>query len=340
MTTYKESGVDIDLADRAKAEIKKHVKETFNRQTVVETGFFCGGVEIDCSKYKQPVIMASNDGVGTKMIVAKMAGDYSNVGEDIVNACANDLITSGAEPTMFLDYIASDKINPQVASDIVKGIARTCKKLNIVLVGGETAQMPGTYIAGEHDLAGTVIGLVEKTEIINGKQIEAGDVLIGISSKGLHTNGYSLARAVLFKKHKVTDYSPELGRTIGECLLEPHREYVTLIRELKTHVKLKGIAHITGGGITENLPRILPQGIGAKITKGTFEVQPIFKLIQKEGEVPEADMYRTFNMGVGMIICVNKKDSMSAFMQIKKMNEKCWIIGETIKGSGVDYEEN
>ncbi len=339
MATYRDSGVDIDLADKAKSQIKEYVKSTFTSDSVQNAGFFCGGIKLDLKGYKEPVLMASTDGVGTKMMIARMMNKYDTVGIDLVNHSANDLLTSGAKPLIFLDYIASEKIIPEVSAEIVRGIASACKKLGIVLVGGETAQMPGVYVKGETDLAGTIVGIVDKSEIINGSSIKDGDVLIGISSNGLHTNGYSLARKILFSDcgYNAEDYSSELNVKIGDALLEPHREYVTAVFELMKKVKIKGIAHITGGGITDNLPRILPEGLGAKISMGTWEILPVFRLIQKKGNVPESDMLRTFNMGIGLVIAVEKSDLSSAMEILGRIGEKSWVIGSVVKGSGVNY---
>ncbi len=339
MATYRDSGVDIDLAENAKSRIKEYVKSTYTANSVQNAGFFCGGIKLDLKGYKEPILMASTDGVGTKMMVARMMNKFDTVGIDLVNHSANDLLTSGAKPLIFLDYIASEKINPIISSELVKGIAAACKKLNIVLVGGETAQMPGVYVKGETDLAGTIVGVVEKSEIIDGSMTKESDVLIGIASNGLHTNGYSLARRILFadNKLKAEDHVKELDAILGDVLLVPHREYVKTVFELRKNFKIKGIAHITGGGITDNLPRILPEGIGAKIIMGSWEILPIFRLLQKKGNVPEEDMLRTFNMGVGLAIAVEKSDADNVILLLKKMNEKCWIIGSMVKGKGVSY---
>ncbi len=339
MTTYSEAGVDIDLADKAKAKIKQYVKETYTKDSVLDAGFFCGGIRLDLKQYKEPVLMLGNDGVGTKMVIARMMNKYDTVGIDLVNHCANDVLASGAKPLFFLDYIASEKIVPEVAAGIVKGIAAACKKLGVVLVGGETAQMPGVYVKGETDLAGTMGGMVDRHEIIDGREISEGDVLIGIASTGLHTNGYSLARKILLDdcSYKVNDFIKELDSRLGDALLAPHREYVTTVFQLKAHIAIKGIAHITGGGMTDNLPRILPNGLGARISLGTWEMLPIFRLLQEKGNVPEAEMLHTFNMGVGLIIAVDRKEAARALVRLRQEKEKAWIIGEVVKGAGVKY---
>ncbi|MBI3034185.1 phosphoribosylformylglycinamidine cyclo-ligase [Candidatus Woesearchaeota archaeon] len=342
MTTYKDSGVDIDVAEKAKARIKELVKGTLTADSFVKPGFFCGGIRLNLNKYREPVLMLSADGVGTKLMVARMMNKYDTVGIDLVNHCANDILTSGAKPLFFLDYIASGKIDQDIAPEIVKGVAEACKKLGITLAGGETAQMPGVYVKGENDIAGVIGGLVEESEIIDGSRIAEGDALIGVASTGLHTNGYSLARKVLFEMagYKPGDYIKELNSTIGEALLEPHREYVGMFLGLEKKFIIKGIAHITGGGITDNLPRILPEGVGAKIITKNWEVPPIFRLLQKKGGIPDSDMMRTFNMGIGIILAVDKRDAAGMLAKLRQMKEKAWIIGETASGNGVKYAED
>ncbi len=332
MATYRDSGVDIDLAENAKSRIKEYVKSTYTANSVQNAGFFCGGIKLNLKDYKEPVLMASTDGVGTKMMVARMMNKFDTVGIDLVNHSANDLLTSGAKPLIFLDYIASEKIDPLIASELVKGIAAACKKLNIVLVGGETAQMPGVYVKGETDLAGTIVGVVDKPEIIDGSSIRDGDVIIAVASNGLHTNGYSLARKVLLQAFKINDYVDEIGSTIGEALLAPHIEYVSVFNEIKKIARIKGIAHITGGGMTDNIPRILPEGFSASINLSSWEVPPLFKLIQSKGDIPADDMLRTFNMGVGMVFVVGKEDAHKVVS-----GKKAWIIGEIGYGEGVLY---
>ncbi len=340
MTTYKDSGVDIEIAEKAKDEIKKLVRQTYNDKTVMDAGFFCGGMLADFRDYREPVLMLSNDGVGTKMAIARMMNKYDSIGFDLVNHCANDILMSGAKPLFFLDYIASEKIVPEVSVEIVRGIVEACKKLGIVLIGGETAQMPGVYVKGETDVAGTIGGIVERSEILDGRLIREGDAIIGVASAGLHTNGYSLARKVLFEDNKFSvndELLPEI--TLGNALLEPHREYVTLYFEMRKHIRIKGMSHVTGGGMTDNIPRILPRGLGAKIVKGTWEVLPIFNLIKEKGNVPEEDMIRTFNMGIGLVIVVDKSDATGALFRLRQMKEKAWVIGEVTKGEGVVYAE-
>ncbi len=341
MTTYKDSGVDIDVAEKAKARIKELVKGTLNSSSFVRPGFFCGGIKLDTKGFKSPVLMLSADGVGTKLMIAKLMNRYDTVGFDLVNHCANDILTSGAKPLFFLDYIASERINPEVASALVGGVADACKKLGITLAGGETAQMPGVYVKGEHDLAGVIGGLVEESDVIDGSSISAGDALIGVSSSGLHTNGYSLARKVLFEIAglKVGDFVPELNSAVGDALLSPHREYVSVFSVLSSKVKVKGISHITGGGMTDNIPRILPSGLGVNIILGNWQVPPIFDIIQKKGNVPDDDMLRTFNMGIGIVFVVDKREAASALAVLVKNKEKAWIIGEVVEGKGVSYVE-
>ncbi|MBI2133137.1 phosphoribosylformylglycinamidine cyclo-ligase [Candidatus Woesearchaeota archaeon] len=341
MATYKDSGVDIDAADSAKELIKGYVRSTFTKDSINNAGFFCGGIKLDLGGYNDPVLMASTDGVGTKMMIARMMNRFDTVGFDLVNHSANDLITSGAKPLIFLDYIASEMVDPKIASELVKGVAAACKKLGMVLVGGETAQMPGVYVKGETDLAGTIVGIVEKSGIIDGSSIKEGDSLVGIASNGLHTNGYSLARKILFDHcgFGVNDYFAELGGSLGDVLLEPHRDYVSTIFELSAVVKIKGIAHITGGGITDNLPRILPKGLGAVISTNSWVVPHVFRFLQEKGDVHFDDMFRTFNMGIGIIVVVDKSDVPVIVDRLKRMGEKSCIMGSVVRGKGVSYVE-
>lgn len=332
MTTYRDAGVDIDAADAVKSRIRELAMSTFSDAAFVKAGFFCGGVKVPVMK--EPVLMLSNDGVGTKMIVARMAGRYGSVGVDLVHACANDLVTCGAKPLFFLDYIASERVDGRVSVEIVSGIAKACRDLGIVLVGGETAQMPGVYVKGEVDVAGTVGGFVERSEVIDGSSIAEGDVLIGVASSGLHTNGYSLARKVLLEKFGLEEKVPALNETLADVLLEPHAEYVSLVLEMRG--VLKGVAHITGGGLTDNVPRIIPEGLGTRIVLGSWDVLPVFSLIQSEGSVPMDGMLRAFNMGVGLVVAVGRESAARVLFDIRR-KRKAWIIGEVVKGEGVEF---
>jgi phosphoribosylformylglycinamidine cyclo-ligase len=321
MATYKDAGVDRDAANETVKAMKKHVKSTYNKNVLSTHGNFGGLYKLD--KYNNPVLVSSMDGVGTKLKIAFMANKHDSVGQCLVNHCVNDILVQGATPLFFLDYFSVGRLQPDVATEIVKGFSMACKENSCVLIGGETAEMPDLYRAGEYDLAGCIIGAVEKDNIITGKKIKPGDKIIGLKSSGLHTNGYSLARQVLLDKYDISSEIEELGCTLGEELLKIHTSYLEVV---KPHLnKLKGLAHITGGGLVENIPRILPKDVNAKLNKSSWEILPIFKLIQKEGNVPEDDMFRTFNMGIGMVLIVDKETEISEGI----------VIGEIVEGNGV-----
>jgi len=336
-TSYKEAGVDISTADYAKSLIKKRVRETFNTNVLVDVGLFGGILSInELKSYKHPALVLSMDGVGTKTMIASMVNKWDTVGIDIVNHSINDILVQGAKPLYFLDYIASDKLSPEIVEQIVKGLSIACKKLGIVLIGGETAQMPSVYSKNEYDIVGCIGGVVEKSEIINGSKIKDGDVVIGLASSGLHTNGYSLARYILFEKNKLKagDYRKELNETIGSALLEPHREYASVILPLLNKIEIKGMAHITGGGFYDNIPRIIPQGLGVEIYKNSWQVLPIFSLIKKLGSIDDKEMHHVFNMGIGLAIIVDRKVSEKVLALLKK-DVNSYIIGRVVKGNGV-----
>ena len=325
MITYKSAGVDIEKANEFVEYIKRKVKENFNLE---EFGGFASGFQI--KGYKNPVVFTTTDGVGTKLKVAQELDKHDTVGIDLVAMNVNDLITTGANPFIFLDYIATGKLKLEVMKQIIDGIIKGCKEGEVILAGGETAEMPGFYPEGVYDLAGFCVGLCEKEEVINTKEINEGDVLIGLKSSGFHSNGYSLIRKVLeLKKIKYTDYIQEFGKTIGEILLIPTRIYVKEIKKIKRKVKIKGIAHITGGGIPENLIRILPEGVKAIVHKKNIPENPVFKWIQELGKIEEREMFRTFNMGVGMIIAVSKEET----DKVLKLLKDSFYLGEIVKGS-------
>jgi phosphoribosylformylglycinamidine cyclo-ligase len=326
--SYKQAGVDIDEADRAVASISKMARATFTKGVLTEIGSF--GACFALPKMRQPVLISSVDGVGTKLKVAFMADKHDTIGEDLVNHCVNDIAVQGATPLYFLDYLAVGKLNAHVASQIVSGIARGCKANGCALIGGETAEMPGLYKDGEYDLAGTIVGAAEKTKIITGAKLRAGDLLLSLPSTGLHTNGYSLARKILFDiaGYTVETTLPELGRTLGEELLQPHRSYLKPIQALAKAGILLGAAHITGGGITDNLPRILPKGLAAVIDTSAWTIPPVFEVMQKIGNVPQDDFRRTFNLGAGMILAVPAKKVSEAERVLKRLKERYWLIGE------------
>ncbi len=335
-TTYKESGVDIDAAAESVNRIKEHVKRTFTPDVRMDIGKFGGA--ISAARLKQmedPVIVSSIDGVGTKMIVAKMMNKWDTVGKDIVNHSVGDILTTGAEPMFFLDYIANEKMEPNVMEQIVKGMSEACMEAKVAIIGGELAEMPGTYMKGERDIAGCIVGTVERSRMIDGSRVQEGDVLIGIASNGLHTSGYSLARKVLFDVagYSVTDKPEELGgESVGEALLRPHTLYSNAVLPLLKQFDIRGIAHITGGGLVDNTPRIFPKGLSAMIQKSAMPVPHIFRLIQKKGNVPEDDMYRSFNMGIGLVLIVGQAQADGIMSTINNSGLKSNVIGRMVKG--------
>ena len=326
---YKASGVDIDAGNEAVRRIRGLARSTFTPNVLSDIGSFGGLFRFTTGSFQDPVLVSSADGVGTKLRVAFLADKHDTVGEDLVNHCVNDILVQGAEPLFFLDYFGTGRLSPAVAESVVTGMARACRANDCALLGGETAEMPGFYADGEYDIAGFIVGVVERGRLITGATIAPGDVLIGVPSTGLHTNGYSLARRIAFDhlQLKVDSLVPELGRSIGEALLEPHRSYLPLIKPLLATGSIKGMAHITGGGITENLPRILPQGTAARIRTSSWSVPRLFTWLQESGRVPMDDMMRTFNMGIGLIVAVapDKADHVKSALAGK-------IIGEIVSG--------
>jgi phosphoribosylformylglycinamidine cyclo-ligase len=320
---YRQSGVDIDAGNETVRRIKSLARSTFTPGVLSEIGSFGGLFRLDRERYQDPVLVSSADGVGTKLKVAFMTGRHDTVGGDLVNHCVNDILVQGAEPLFFLDYLATGRLDPSVAEQVVSGVARACRENGCALIGGETAEMPGFYADGEYDIAGFIVGVVDKANVIDGKAILPGDVLIGLPSAGLHTNGYSLARRVLFE---VAGWKPEtrlpaLGTTIGDVLLAPHRSYLSLVRPLVEARCVKGLAHITGGGMTENLPRILPEGCAAEIDLRSWSVPPIFSLLQEHGAVPREEMFRAFNMGIGLIVACGARDAERVINTVARAGE-------------------
>jgi phosphoribosylformylglycinamidine cyclo-ligase len=301
---YKASGVDIDAGNEAVRRIRSLARGTFTPGVLSDIGSFGGLFRLDRDRYQEPVLVSSADGVGTKLKVAFMTGRHGTVGADLVNHCVNDILVQGAEPLFFLDYLATGRLDPAVAAEVVGGIALACRENGCALLGGETAEMPGFYADGEYDIAGFIVGIVERFRVIDGRSIVPGDVLIGLPSAGLHTNGYSLARRVLFETTGWTAGTvvPELGVTVGDALLAPHRSYLAMVRPLLAGQTLKGLAHITGGGITENLPRVLPEGCSAEIDLRAWSVPALFQLLQERGQIPRDEMFRAFNMGIGLVL--------------------------------------
>lgn len=325
--TYKDSGVDIKAGEDLVDSIKDVVKETHNANVVSNIGGFGGLFSADFGSMKNPVLVSSVDGVGTKLIVAFRSEKYDTVGQDLVNHCVNDIAVCGATPLFFLDYFSTGKLEQKVGFDVVSGFAKACKENGVALIGGETAEMPDIYDSGEFDLAGTIVGVVDRDHLITGAKIQKGDLLIGFKSSGLHTNGYSLARKVLFSEYDVNDQPKELERTVGEELLQVHRSYLHIISELKDVEGVNGFSHITGGGIVGNTKRILPDGLKLDIDWKSWERPAIFDLIQKTGNVPEDDLRATFNLGIGLIAVVSK----DAAEDVKK---RCSELGEEIAQIG------
>ncbi len=327
--TYKESGVDIQAGEESVRRIKSLVKQTFRPEVLTDIGLFGGLFRADFKDYRKPVLVSSVDGVGTKLKVAFAMNRHDTIGEDLVNHCVNDILTSGAKPLFFLDYISLGKVDPDMVTKIVSGFARGCKHSNCSLIGGETAEMSDLYRPGEYDLAGTIVGIVDEDKIISGKDIRKGDVLIGLASNGLHTNGYTLARRVLFDHAglKADSFIGELNQTIGEALLAVHKCYLNLVSPLIDRFEIKGIAHITGGGIVGNLSRIIPASLKIKIDWKSWLTPVIFRLIQKLGDVPEDDMRRAFNLGIGMILVVAPEKADSLRLAIENAGEMANVIG-------------
>src|SRR3989338_2009964 len=306
---YSDAGVNIDAGDEAVERIKQHVKKTYSPAVLSGVGGFGSAYDLQSimERYTHPVLVQSVDGVGTKLMVAQMLGAYKSIGHDIVGNCCGDIVVMGARPLTFLDYIAASKLEPAIIEEIVSGMADACALSHVSLIGGETAEMPGVYRDGEHDVVGHVTGVVEKEKMITGARITPGDVVLGLASRGLHTNGFSLARKLFFEvgKYTVHSYIEELDTTVGTALLKPHTNYTNpILSLLDANVEIKGMAHITGGGMTENIPRVLPEGCAVEIHKGAWPVLPIFDVMQRIGDVPESEMYRTFNMGIGMALIV------------------------------------
>jgi len=354
---YARAGVDIDLGNKVKATLPELLASTHRREVLGKVGGFGGLFALDVKRYREPVLVSSVDGVGTKLKIAFAMNRHDTIGQDLVNHCVNDIAVLGAEPLFFLDYLGTGKLEPKVFTDIVRGFAKACAENNCALIGGETAQMPGFYQAGEYDVSGTIVGVVEKARMLNGqKTIRRSDIVIGIESSGLHTNGYSLARKIFFEqlRMKPTTRVPELKNTIGAELLKVHVSYGPLVQSLLTRFNvppasrrvrartrqdaggtfIRAFAHITGGGFIDNIPRVLPQNCDVVIRKGSWEMLPIFKIIEAKGGVPEAELYQVFNMGIGMVAIVANERANDALKFINASGHRAWIIGEVVSGRG------
>ena len=335
MLDYKNAGVDIEAGYKSVELMKKHVKETMRKEVLGGLGGFSGAFSLESFKgMEKPTLVSGTDGVGTKLKLAFLLDKHDTIGIDCVAMCVNDIACAGAEPLFFLDYIACGKNFPEKIATIVEGVANGCKQSNAALIGGETAEMPGFYPEDEYDLAGFAVGIVDEKDLISGKDLKEGDVLIGISSSGVHSNGFSLVRKIFeMTRENLNTYHESLGRTLGEALLEPTKIYVKALREIKeSGVRIKACSHITGGGFYENIPRMLPEGMHAMINKNSYEIPAIFKLMQKEANIDEEMMYNTFNMGIGMIVAVDKADVDKTLKALSDVNEVANVLGEIKAG--------
>jgi phosphoribosylformylglycinamidine cyclo-ligase len=334
-TTYRDAGVDIDAMNMAVLRMKEHVRATFTPQVLTDIGSFGGMYQLEAAEMKQPVLVASIDGVGTKVRVACAMDRHDTIGGDLVSHCVNDILVQGARPLFFLDYFATGRLSPDIVVEVVKGLSAGCRATGCVLIGGETAEMPGVYAEGEYDLAGCIVGIVERDRVVTGEGIEPGDAVIGLASNGLHTNGYSLARHILFDTAGLSPLNtpPQLaGRSIGDVLLDPHRCYASAVLPLLERFHIKGMAHITGGGFYDNIPRILPSDCSVTVDRRLWTVPPIFTYIQELGNVPDHEMYRTFNMGIGMVIICRREEAMEIITELSLAGETAALIGEVHRG--------
>jgi phosphoribosylformylglycinamidine cyclo-ligase len=340
---YARAGVDIDLGNRVKATLPRLLASTRRQGVLGKVGGFGGLFALDTRRYRKPVLVSSVDGVGTKLKIAFAMDRHDTIGQDLVNHCVNDIAVLGAEPLFFLDYLGTGKLKPRVFNEIIRGFARACAENHCALIGGETAQMPGFYQPGEYDVSGTIVGVVEKKRMLDGRTIRPGDVVLGIASSGLHTNGYSLARRIFFDQMGLKPRSrvEELGNTLGDELLKVHVSYGPLMQSLLKRFNrdgqsnvIKGLAHITGGGFIDNIPRVLPKRCDVLIHKGTWDILPIFQLIEAHGGVPDSELYQVFNMGVGMTVIVESNKAAAVLKAIRSHGHKAWMIGEVIKGHG------
>lgn len=334
--SYSDSGVDVTRGYKAVELMKKHVKETYDGNVLGDLGSFGGFYDISGEKMKEPVLVAGCDGVGTKLKYAFVSDKHDTVGIDAVAMCVNDIVCQGARPLFFLDYFATGKLDPEKVATVVKGVADGCKLAGCALIGGETAEMPNFYPDGEYDMAGFAVGIVDKEKVINGKNIKAGYVLIGLESSGVHSNGFSLIRKLFGEtKSEIDVYDERLQKTYGEALLEPTRIYVKSILGLMQKVEVKGIAHITGGGFIENIPRVFPDGIGCEIDLNSYKLSPLYEIIKEKSGLKNEQLYNTFNMGIGMVVVVDKKDAYLTIATLNELGEKAHLIGKTINGKGV-----
>ena len=329
--TYRDAGVDIEAGEELVRRIEQRVRSTFSRNVLTDIGAFGAFYRADFKGYRRPVLVTSVDGVGTKLKIAFAMNRHHTVGQDLVNHCVNDILVCGARPLYFLDYFATGKLSPGVAAEVIDGFVTACKQNGCSLVGGETAEMPGFYAEGEYDLAGTIVGVVDEHQVIRGQGVKSGDILLALPSTGLHTNGYSLARAVLLERFELDQYFPELEGTLGDTLLIVHRSYFKAVYQLLSKFKIKGMSHITGGGIAGNTMRVVPKGLKLQIDWQAWKRPWIFRLIQQTGHVPEEDMRRTFNLGVGLILIVASKDVDKIQLALRRKHEASFVLGEVVR---------
>ncbi|GIP06257.1 phosphoribosylformylglycinamidine cyclo-ligase [Paenibacillus sp. JNUCC32] len=335
--TYKQAGVDIAAGNEAVERMKKHVKTTFRPEVMTDLGGFGALFKLNKDQYEEPVLVSGTDGVGTKLKLAFAMDQHDTIGIDAVAMCVNDIVVQGAEPLFFLDYLACDKVIPSKIESIVKGIADGCNQAGCSLIGGETAEMPGMYSEGEYDIAGFTVGIVDKSKMINGSNIAAGDTVIGLASSGVHSNGFSLVRKLLLEDagYSLQQELPELGGRLGDVLLAPTKIYVKPLLGLLKEIEVKGMAHITGGGFIENIPRMLPDGVNVDIEYGAWPILPIFKLMQEKGDISNKDMFTTFNMGIGMVLVVKEQDADGALQFLRSAGEEAYVIGRVTEGERI-----
>ncbi len=331
--SYADAGVSIDNANKTVAKIKDFAKNTFNARTLTEIGSFGGMFDAKFTEMSSPILVASADGVGTKLKIAFLANSHNTIGQDLVNHCVNDILVQGARPLFFLDYFATGKLLPNIAASVVEGISIACRENGCVLLGGETAEMPGFYADGEYDLAGFIVGIVDREKVVDGKNIAVGDAVLALESDGLHTNGYSLARKLFFEVGGYKINSEVNGEILSDALLKPHRSYYKSLSVLIDQKKIKGLAHITGGGLLENIPRILPENVSVEIKRGTWNELPIFGVMQRLGNVADQEMFRTFNMGVGMVIVCAESEKEGILSHFEELGERCYSIGRVVAGN-------
>lgn len=335
--TYKQAGVDIAAGNEAVERMKKHVKTTFRPEVMTDLGGFGALFKLNKDQYEEPVLVSGTDGVGTKLKLAFAMDQHDTIGIDAVAMCVNDIVVQGAEPLFFLDYLACDKVIPAKIESIVKGIADGCNQAGCSLIGGETAEMPGMYSEGEYDIAGFTVGIVDKSKMINGSNIAAGDTVIGLASSGVHSNGFSLVRKLLLEDagYSLQQELPELGGRLGDVLLAPTKIYVKPLLGLLKEIEVKGMAHITGGGFIENIPRMLPDGVNVDIEYGSWPILPIFKLMQEKGNISNKDMFTTFNMGIGMVLVVKEQDADGVLQYLRSAGEEAYVIGRVTEGERI-----